>query len=363
MTMDKIVERARQAAAAAALIGIVASLLLVGKPANACTCVYLAKQGQLVAGQNLDWFIDDGLLVINKRNVKKRGAWGEHPAEWTAKYASITPNFAGVGFPSRGMNEAGLVIGSMWLGETKYPDRDDRPSISGDQWIQYILDTCATVAEVLASNVSVRIDDDYPSHYLVSDASGECAVLEWFDGKLRVHRGDEVKVKVAVNSPYADCLAQGDDRTKRFAKVSRLLDNYRGGDPVEYMFSILEATRHKTTRWSLVFDVRTLRVIYTTERNPARRSVSLKDFDLSCNTPAQILDINAPGAGDMRRRFQPYTYEENARIARVMLRKWAAANNPLSETDLATILNYHATMQCLTNGPAPVSLRFIGVRQ
>ena len=353
--MNRIAVTFRQASAVVALAGIIASGLLIEWPVNACTSVCLAKQGQLVAGQNLDWFIDDGLLVINKRNVKKRGAWGEHPAEWVSKYASITPNFAGVGFPSRGMNEAGLVIGSMWLGETKYPERDGRPSISGDQWIQYELDTCATVAEVLATDKLVRIEDDYPSHYLVSDASGECAVLEWFDGKLRAYRGDAVKVKAAVNSPYAECLARGDDPTRRFAKVSHLLDTYTGQDPVEYMFSILEATRHKTTQWSLVFDVKNLRVHYTTTRNPARRSVSLKDFDLSCASPVEILDINAPGEGDMRTRFKPYSYKENARIARVMLDKWAARHGPISEQDITTTLNYCATIHCLTNGPVPVT--------
>lgn len=184
---------------------------------SACTSVFLDKQDHLVFGNNLDWFIDDALLVINKRNVKKRGAWGDNPPEWVSKYGSITTNLRGNGFPNRGMNEAGLVIGEMWLGATEYYDPDSRPSVGIAQWIQYQLDTCATVEQVLATDKVLRIGkEEYKSHFFVCDANGGCAVVEWLDGKLSPHIGDEVKVKALVNTPYAECLARGDDPTGNY---------------------------------------------------------------------------------------------------------------------------------------------------
>jgi penicillin V acylase-like amidase (Ntn superfamily) len=140
--------------------------------ASACTSVCLTKNGHVVFGNNLDWFIDDGMVVINKRNAKKRGLWFENPPEWTSKYASVTTNLTGNGFPTRGMNETGLVVGEMWLGRTVYPDRDSRHPIATDQWMQYQLDNCATVEEVLATDKILRIDkDEYKSHFFISTRS------------------------------------------------------------------------------------------------------------------------------------------------------------------------------------------------
>ncbi len=333
------------------LIGL---LLVFEERAAACTSVCLTKGGHVVFGNNLDWFIDEGLIVINKRSVKKRGLWFENPPEWISKYASITTNQAGNGFPCRGMNEAGLVIGEMWLGRTVYPDRDSRYSLSTDQWTQYQLDNCATIEEVLATDKILRIDkNEYKSHFFVCDASGKCLTVEWIDGKLRARSGDDVKIKAMVNSPYAECLARGDDPSGRFAKAARMLEKYSGEDPVEYMFSILRATRQKSTLWSLVFDVKNRRLYLFTALNPEIRCVCLDQFDPSCDSPVQILDINA-GKGDVKGSFKDFTHEENARIARVALEKWKARNPSFTEADLEKILNYHKTIEGMSKKPQAV---------
>ncbi len=333
----------------ALLLTSVGAVLVGGRPASACTSVCLTEADHVVFGNNLDWFIDDALLVINKRNVRKRGAWGDNPPEWVSKYGSITTNPRGNGFPNRGMNEAGLVVGEMWLGATVYPDPDERPFVEIAQWIQYQLDTCATVAEVLATDKVLRIDKDgYKSHFLVCDATSDCAAIEWLDGRLCPHTGDALKVGALVNSPYADCLARGDDPSGRFAKAALMLDGYAGQEPVEYVLSILRATRQNHTRWHLVFNVTNLRLHYVTQRNPAIRSVCLRDFDLSCDEPAWILDINARGTGDVAGGFVPFSHEENARIAGAMLQKWGARHGAPSQREVETTLNYHATMHCVT---------------
>lgn len=348
--LDRRVRRPLPRAGAGLVVATVA-LWSLGPvaPATACTSVYLTERDQLVFGNNLDWFIDDALLVVNKRQLRKRGAWGSNPPEWVSKYASLTTNLQGVGFPNRGMNEAGLVIGEMWLPSTRYPERDARPSVDVTQWIQYQLDTAATVAEVLASDQHLRIDrDEYPSHFLVCDRSGACAVVEWLEGRLRVHTDPDLKVKALVNAPYAECLARGDDPTGRFAKASRLLKSYAGESAVDYVFGILDATRQPHTRWSLVFDIKNLRLHYSTVRNPARRTVALGDFDLSCASPAQLLDINAPGSGDVRAAFASFTPEENERVALAMLRKWADRHGPIPEADVTKILRFHEATVCLS---------------
>ena len=51
----------------------------------------------------------------------------------------------------------GLVASAMDLGLTAYPAPDARPAITPLQWIQYQLDTAATVADVIASDLELRI--------------------------------------------------------------------------------------------------------------------------------------------------------------------------------------------------------------
>ncbi|NIV31091.1 MAG: hypothetical protein GWN58_16835, partial [Anaerolineae bacterium] len=87
---------------------------------------------------------------------------------------------AGIQLAWAGMNEAGLAISTMWLGETRSPAPDERPPLASPLWIQYQLDTCATVEEVMANDARVRIADAV-DHYLVCDRSGACAAVEFLE--------------------------------------------------------------------------------------------------------------------------------------------------------------------------------------
>ena len=54
---------------------------------------------------------------------------------WTSTYGSATFNQYGREFPMGAMNEAGLVVETMMLDETEYPEADSRPAINILQWI------------------------------------------------------------------------------------------------------------------------------------------------------------------------------------------------------------------------------------
>src|SRR5581483_9546892 len=110
--------------------------------------------------RNLDWDWENGLVFINARQVQKRAfVLGPNAATWTSKYGSVTFNQFGRELPFGGMNEAGLVVENMWLTETQYPAGDSRPEINMLQWIQYQLDTCSTVAEVIENDKRIRLEN------------------------------------------------------------------------------------------------------------------------------------------------------------------------------------------------------------
>jgi penicillin V acylase-like amidase (Ntn superfamily) len=167
-----------------ALCGLLLSCLLIGS-SRACTCFCLDTPDGPVFGSNLDLFIPgDGLVFINQRGIAKEsfpslaGATGR-TAKWVSRYGSVTFNLAGREWAFGGMNEAGLVLGTMELRASEFPRRDERPALPIGPWAQYVLDTCGTVREAIQVDSKVRIEDPAPPvHYLIADADGDCAALE-----------------------------------------------------------------------------------------------------------------------------------------------------------------------------------------
>ena len=136
------------------IVSVLALLCLSLSQTFACTTFCLKKNGEVLFGKNYDWMIGDGLVFVNKRGVAKVSNEGNltNPAKWVSKYGSVTFSQYGRENPSGGMNEAGLVIELMWLDETQYPKVDARPTVGTLEWIQYQLDSSATVEEVIANS-------------------------------------------------------------------------------------------------------------------------------------------------------------------------------------------------------------------
>jgi penicillin V acylase-like amidase (Ntn superfamily) len=333
----------------AALVGMVAR----GLPAKAghppvdpaCTSFCLDNGGSAVFGTNYDNQIWEGLLFVNKRGVTKTG-WeasttGRY-ARWTAEYGSVTFNLAGVQMAWAGMNEAGLAISTMWLGETHNPSPDERPPLVSPLWVQYQLDTCATLEEVMANDARVRIVDTV-DHYLVCDRSGACAAVEFLQGKTVFHVGDAMPVKTLTNHAYqkaAGAWQAGrlqDNSLERFGIAADRVAAFQPRDApsaVAYAFDTLDQasgqmTGGTPTQWSIVFDAETLRVHFRTSRNPQIRTVDFARLDFDCRTPVEMLDVHAPLSGDISDQLGRYTFEANLQATLNFMEKWGGDISPL----------------------------------
>lgn len=306
-------------------------LLLYAPFSFACSTFLLAKDGQYVFGRNYDWVSGNGMVVINARGVQKTSfvGEGEKTVKWTSKCGSITFNQFGKEFPHGGINEKGLVVELMWLDETTYPKADERGALSELQWVQYQLDNFATVDEVIASNKSVRISDKdaVPLHYLVADAAGNAATIEFINGQLVAHQGKDLQYPVLTNTKYADALQQvtansvstsfNDNSVARFATACSLVQEFQqapsGVKPVDYAFNILDkVAQGDFTKWKIVYDITAREIHFFT--GGKRKQVALKNFDFSCNNQSLFLDINKPVQGNVTSSFLPLTFDENKRM-------------------------------------------------
>jgi choloylglycine hydrolase len=300
----------------ALILHLCLATLLVSNIARPCTTFVLQGGGRIYFGRNLDWDWDNALIIVNQRGVKKTSFVqpGDTPVLWTSGYGSVTFNQFGQEMPFGGMNEAGLVVENMSLDETQYPAKDSRPAVNLLQWMQYQLDNCRTVDEVIATDAKIRLEAPpvfARIHYLVCDASGGCASVECLDGKLVCHRGNDLPLHALANETYEHSLAYAHDHPNpgtisaplkdptsdaRFCRAAARAVRFQPGTPkadVEYAFDTLQQVSHQDTVWQMVYDVSARQIHYRTQTNPQERTINLKTLGFSCGHPVQYTDIEA----------------------------------------------------------------------
>lgn len=260
---------------------------------------------------------------------------GGTAAEWTSRYGSLTFNQHGRDFPLGGFNEAGLAVEILWLPGTRYPDPDKTPSLNEAQWIQYHLDTAGSVSEMITRARSVMINPVFAeTHYMACDKTGNCASFEYLKGILTI---TPMQTKVLTNSEYQLSLdylknyqgfggskaipTSGYDSKDRFVRLAHFQKTLNQmTDPAQRMkkgFEMLDSVRSKArTQWQAVYEVTQGKVTYrkmNLSNNPFK-TISLKNFDLSCQTPVMVFDMDSNGSGDVSLKFKTYTDSENHRM-------------------------------------------------
>ena len=322
----------------------------------ACTTFLLSKNGHHVFGRNYDWVTGNGMVMVNARGLLKSSLKkeGEPQATWTAIYGSITFNQYGKEFPTGGMNEKGLVVELMWLDETVYPAKDKRPSLGVLQWIQYQLDCAGTVAEVISKQQDVRIHNNVPLHYLVADATGAAATIEFLNGKMVVHQSRQLPFAVLTNSIYSEALTKTNDAVQkgkatsfnhnsldRFATTCSMVAQFQKTDSkvpaVDYAFSILDKVAQGSyTKWTIVYDISKRQVHFLTDENRQRRSFSFSNINFNCGSSSIAYAFSDNSKGDITPLFKPISYLENEAVIRKSLLETgdrvSASENDIIET-------------------------------
>ncbi len=316
-----------------ALIGATLALALIPAAARPCTTFCLKTKSGVFYGRNFDFPTGFGQVHINPRGLQKTSLANpqEKPMTWVSKYGSISFNQNGREFPYGGMNEAGLVIEQMWNNDGTYPPPDSRFGLEELQWIQYQLDVSSSVADVLASDRIARISNTSlaPLHFLIADAEGHAATLEYVDGRTVIHTGKDLPYPVLANNSYDISLSfksnpkpedpkAFSDATRessgRFVQAATGVEADKGADEgaVDRAFEILAAVTRGGTQWSIVYDLKGRTITYKTRANKSLRRIGMKDFDFAC-TPAWLcvdIEDNVRGRAD----FRPYTPEGNAKL-------------------------------------------------
>jgi choloylglycine hydrolase len=257
----------------------------------------------------------------------------------------------------------------MQLNASKCPGPDERPPLSEASLVQYVLDTCGSVQEVIDAVSLLRLfQNECASHYLVADDSGECATIEFLDGRFVFHAGESLPVKALANAPYAAGIAfieRGvvpvDNPGKSVERVAAAADKIksfrpdRGVSPVDYALEVLTETvvapkkwwsnlfDEPYTRWNIVFDIRRRVVHFRNVESPNVKQLSLDSFDLSCQAPLLMLDVNAELEGSIDGYFGPYDHDINLKTFRTFCDKWGIE---VSEENAVELIRLFESFAC-----------------
>lgn len=308
---------------------------------NACSTFKFQKGGDLIYGHNLDepGMRIPGIIYINKRGVFKTGrSFGEmfaghvptdfieeylKPSKlcWISRFGSLTFSAWGPEFPDGGFNEAGLFIWEMGMVGTEYPKNEKLPNLLKMSWMQYILDNFCTLDDALEAAHSIQVEG-WQWHYFVGDAQGNCASVEFIDGEVVIHQGEQMPVPGLFNEFYDREMeflhyfkgfgglyepVINDKRVPRFVKTAVMLRDYDPSKhiPLDYSKSLLYEVGNKPYKWGILFDVVHKMVYFNTEINQEWKYFSCNDIDFSNAGPTMILDLDQPKGGDVIKRFHP----------------------------------------------------------
>jgi penicillin V acylase-like amidase (Ntn superfamily) len=228
------------------------------------------------------------------------------------------------------------------------------------------LDNNATIDEVITTDAKIRISpNDPPLHYLIADAYGNAATIEFFKGKIVVHKGKDLPFPVLTNSPYVQSEKAAEDvnilsgntrfsfrdnSLQRFTKACSMVQQYQQNESkkpvVDYAFEILNnVAQSDFTKWSIVYDLKNKKIYFKTTDYRDIKSLSFNSFDFACTSTAKIIDMNQSLKGEIDTNFRPFSYEMN----RTIIEKAVAESKsqvPISDKEKEAVIAYPMAVRC-----------------
>lgn len=160
--------------------------------------------------------------------------------------------------PFDGMNEQGLVVGMAAVAPSPMPSVEGEPTIDSLGIIREMLDRARDVDEATDILHSYNIDwDGGPAlHYLIADASGHAALVEFFQGEMVIvpnatpwHHATNFLLSAAGASAAGLC--------RRYDRIGERLLGARGQLSVPDAMDLLACVRQDGTQWSVVYGLST----------------------------------------------------------------------------------------------------------
>jgi hypothetical protein len=184
--------------------------------------------------------------------------------------------------PFDGLNEKGLAIGTAAVPHSPTPSDPNNKSVGSLRIIRMILDNAASVEEALTimRNVNILWNGGPPLHYLIADASGKAALVEFIAGEMEVLYNTSPWHQ-ATNFLLSNYRGSVDGICNRYDVITERLQEEQGDLSLEEALELLADVSQSSTQWSIVYQLSTGRISLAMGRSYSEiRSFQLEDLAL-----------------------------------------------------------------------------------
>jgi hypothetical protein len=236
-------------------------------PAPACSLfAALSDADNRLYGRNFDWQFSPAVLLFTDPPagyasasmvdiaylVGQAGVHGLAERSLAERRALLRAPF----MPFDGMNEHGLAVGMAAVPESKMPYDPDKETADSLRVIREMLDHARDVDEAVAllENYNISWQGGPPLHYLVADASGHAALVEFYQGQMVVIP-NETPWHLATNFLRTAAGETAEGVCWRYDKIQQRLAETGGRITVQDALDLLQQVSQAVTQWSVVYDL------------------------------------------------------------------------------------------------------------
>ncbi len=232
----------------------------------ACTCfATLNNQTDMLFGRNFDWSHRPALILytdppngyksISMVDLGFLGFYNDNqisqqPLE-NLQDLLLSPYFL-----LDGMNEYGLTIGCMAIPNAENLIDPEKVTLGSLSFMRLVLDYAIDIDEAidLWDNYNVYFPPGPDLHYLIADASGNSAVIEWVGGEMIVLRNEHMW-QVSTNFVIYGSSNSTKQGCSRYTTCESVLSQKEGNLALIEAMNLLETVSQSSTQWSVVYNM------------------------------------------------------------------------------------------------------------
>lgn len=178
-----------------------------------------AKDKTIISGRTMEFGHDMGyamIVVPRAKSFTSPAPDGITPAKWKTRYGYVANNVLGKeDCVSDGLNEAGLSFSLLWYdGDMQWQSvsaKDKITALANIVFGSWILGNFGSVKEAVSAIDKVKVYGHknpelggavLPSHFILHDSSGDCAVIEYEQGRVHIYDNPLGIMTNAPNFPW-----------------------------------------------------------------------------------------------------------------------------------------------------------------
>ena len=228
-----------------------------------------STDGNIIFGRNFDMDTANSSSYLIVHTVPENGY--ESYSTVSLKFLGITtpkepkddtsPLLLAPYIPLDGINSQGLAICVLQLGSPEIHTSDSGVDMTSTTIIRNVLDNAKNVSEAIEIFKSCNLHTDgFAYHYMVGDAEGNSAIIEFVDNEMLVEYKTE-NIQVCANTYVTDegiSFYNDANAADSLNRMNAILNSVQANGfdlPTENAFAALKAASGSYTRWSIVYNL------------------------------------------------------------------------------------------------------------